>query len=164
MPRGGPPTYTARKGELLDWISTMFSEWDSEEECLEWPYGKTTAGYGVVSVNGSRRYVHHLACERDNGPRPGPEFEASHDCGNASCVNPLHIKWKSRSDNQMDRVRHGTSNRGERHARSKLTSAEVLAIRDACASGESAQSISSRHGISDSAVWLIRDRKRWEWL
>jgi len=58
----------------------------------------------------------------------------------------------------MDRVEHGTSNRGERCGSAKLTEVDVLAIRED-RSGQ--KEIAKKYGISPASVGMIKRRQRW---
>ena len=100
-------------------------------DCLTWPYSKSGEGYGQIEIDGRTTYVHRLACQDANGHPPSPAHQAAHSCGKGhlACVNRRHLSWKTQSDNEQDKVAHGTSNRGERHGNAKLTDAQVLAIR-----------------------------------
>jgi len=120
-------------------------------------------GYAGVSVNGKVRYAHHIACEHRNGPRPDG-LHAAHECGNRGCVNPRHLSWKTISANQMDRVRHGTSNRGERSPVHKLTESEVWVIQGMFRFPNTDAGIAREFGVGTEAVRRIRIGTRWEWL
>lgn len=102
-------------------------------ECLLWPFSTNGTGYGNLGVNGKLCYAHRIMCELVNGPAP-PGKEASHSCGNGrgGCVHPLHLSWKTRSENQLDRKRHGTSRTNKYGRAGKLTKkdrAEIVALR-----------------------------------
>jgi DNA-binding GntR family transcriptional regulator len=73
------------------------------------------------------------------------------------------LSWKTPSENQMDRVVHGTSNRGEQHPLAKLTEADVRAIRRL---GQKLPSIdiATRFGVTRECVRDILSGLRWGWL
>jgi hypothetical protein len=98
-----------------------------------------------------------------NGEPPSPQHHAAHNCGNASCVNPYHIRWATPSENQADRVEHGTSNRGERNGQTALTEDQVREIR-ALDRVISDDEISMRYGVSKSSILNILHGKTWGWL
>jgi len=131
---------------------------DDPVSCLIWPYAKLPGGYGVIKLKGWRvnQYVHRLVCEHANGPPPAGLY-AAHCCGNASCVNPYHLRWATPRENQMDRHAHGTiirpDARGERNPSAKLTEAQVRWIR-AC--GLSAVEVSKNLNVTTNLVWGIR--------
>lgn len=134
-------------------------------DCLTWPYGAAKNGYGMVSHGGRMRYVHRLVCEAVKGHAPTPKHEAAHSCGRGGegCVNPRHLSWKTRTENQADRLVHGTHNRGERQGMAKLTEADVRAIRQ-IGSAESLSAIGRKFGVHAKTVSQIFSGQNWGWL
>ena len=102
------------------------------DDCLFWPFSGGGNGYGRIQWGDKRRYVHQLACEAANGPRPTFYHHAAHECGNGSkgCCNPRHMSWKTRKENEADKLRHGTHQFGERNCQAKLTEANVAELRE----------------------------------
>lgn len=152
----------ARTPEQIAFVE-RFLESDA---CGLWPFGKNPSGYGIISLDGRQMLASRYACERVNGPPPTRKHEAAHECGNGhlGCITGKHLVWKTRAENQLDRVRHGTSNRGERQGQSKLTEADVKAIRALLADGVPPMRIGSRFGVSDAAIYKIRNGENWAWL
>lgn len=110
----------------FDWLRSHV-DYDGDD-CLTWPFGGCN-GYGMCCVGGRKRqYAHRVMCELVHGEAPSAEHEAAHSCGKGhlGCVNPKHIQWKTRSENQLDRHEHGTVQRG---SRGRLTFAEAEKIR-----------------------------------
>lgn len=135
----------------------------SADACLTWPFGTTAGGYGHIVQNGRMHLAHRLVCAAVNGPAPSVKYDAAHSCGDRRCVSPQHLRWATRSQNQMDRVPHLTSNRGERHGCSKLTEADVRNIRQL--KGKLSQTeIGRAFGVSRGAVYEIHAGKNWAWL
>lgn len=132
------------------------------DECLLWPYGHTARGYAVMHVSGKHRLVHRVACEAIHGAPPSPAHQAAHKCGNGhlSCVNPRHVRWATRSENQMDRVAHGTDNRGNRHGMSKLTGDQVKEIR-ALKGLHPQREIGEMYGVSQTLIGQIHRGVIW---
>jgi hypothetical protein len=60
------------------------------------------------------------------------------------------------------KVEIGTSNRGERHGRSKLTEAQIVEIRSDKTSSHA--ELSRKYGVTRQMIELIRHQKRWAWL
>jgi hypothetical protein len=134
------------------------------DECLLWPYSRT-AGYGRLCREGRDYLVSRLVCEDEHGPAPTEAHEAAHSCGNGKlgCVTRKHLSWKTRVENEADKLVHGTHNRGERQGGAKLTTDDVLAIR-ALVGQVSQKEIASRFGIGKAQVSRIVNGKTWSWL
>jgi hypothetical protein len=95
---------------------------------------------------------------------PTDGADAAHSCGNRGCVNPRHLRWASRSENQMDRVVHGTSNRGERCASAKLGEAEAREIKALLRSGATVSGTARAFGVHANTVRDIKYSRTWAWL
>lgn len=116
------------RGKNYQWLKEHASF--QSDECLKWPFSTNGTGYGNLSVNGKMTYAHRVMCEIVNGPAQTEYFEASHRCGNGrfGCVNPLHLSWKTRSENQKDRRAHGTAKTNSNGNRGKLTRVQMAEI------------------------------------
>lgn len=84
----------------------------SVDECILWPYSTEQNGYGNFGFNGKVYRAHKYMCELAHGQAPTKRHEAAHSCGVAACVNPRHLSWKTRSENELDKRRHGTAKGG----------------------------------------------------
>lgn len=104
--------------------------------------------------------IHTLVLLAFVGPCP-PWLECRHRDGSRTNSRLDNISWSTVSKNQMDRVEHGTSNRGTANGCHKLTPDEVREIR--AASGIYRE-IGDAYGVSMSTVSLIKRRERWAWL
>jgi hypothetical protein len=88
-----------------------------------------------------------------------------HSCDNPPCVNPAHLWLGTSADNTRDMVSKGRQATGTRLPHSKLTDAQVLAIRaryvaKAAPSGRSgrgsnARALAAEYGISVCYVYQI---------
>ena len=133
------------------------------DDCLTWPYATVENGYGRVNIGGRIRVASQVVCEIAHGERPSDRHEAAHSCGRGhlGCVNRLHLSWKTPSENQADKVSHGTALRGERSNFAKLTEDDVRRIfRDS----RTGTAIAADFGISFVTVSDIKRRKSWFWL
>lgn len=167
MRRHGDPTHTKRaaNGETQVYLDDLLSAAHGDE-CIIWPYARNAQGYGVGSFGeGITSIASRLVCERVYGPPPGPCFDAAHSCGNGNlgCVNPRHLSWKTKSENQEDRVAHGTSNRGERCGAAKLTEKQVRWIRSMAGTMTHSE-IGACLDVHRRTVGNIINRKIWAWL
>lgn len=137
------------------------------DECVCWTKGLTAGGYAACQKDGRRQYLHAVACEMANGPRPvvpGVRIETAHSCGVRSCINPRHLRWATAAENSADKIQHGTTNRGERSASSRLTEHDVRAIRAARKAGRPLKTIAAQYGVAISTVANITYRTKWAWL
>jgi hypothetical protein len=127
-------------------------------DCLPWPFA--TSGRGYPSRKGWEK-VHRTICERAHGPAPSDMHECAHNCGNPACVNPNHLRWATNSENQLDRLLHGTDQRGEKHPNRKLTADEVRYIRK---SGAEGVWLAAKLNVSPQTICDIQKRRSWKWL
>jgi len=124
---------------------------------------KNPAGYKYNVLSDARkkfrttRTVHRMVLEAFVGPRP-KGMQARHLDGTRDNNHIDNLCWGTKSENMMDKVTHGTSNRGARCANAKLTEKDVLAIR--AASGTQ-QEIGDKFGISQVQAGRIINRKVW---
>ena len=135
------------------------------ETCWLWTAHCLKNGYGQFRVDGTGRLAHRLSLEHHLGRPLLPGMCACHAphsiCGHRTCVNPHHLSEKTRAENNADTIADGTSIRGTRCASSKLTEAQVLAIR---ADTRSLNEIAGEYGIHPTTVHDIKNRRTWAWL
>ena len=162
--RHGDPLVVKKKASYASDIVVAVFEAVPGTTCTEWAGAIKDNGYsGQITLNGTRDYPHRHALRLTVGPPP-PDTEAAHSCGNRSCVNPHHLRWASRSSNQMDKVGHGTDNRGERHPLHKVTADDVREIRRRMADGEGREAVAAEFGVSAASVSRYVNRTSWAWL
>lgn len=105
-------------------------------------------------------YVHALVLEAFVGPRP-KDFEGAHLDGDSTRNVLGNLEWKSAQGNADDRVRHGTTTRGERNPMAQLCERDVLEIRAQAAAGVPRRDIAARLGTRTYNVTRIIERQRW---
>ena len=120
---------------------------------------------GLYDDNGSLRHVdvHTLVLSAFVSPRPDG-MECRHLNGDPTDNNLENLTWGTRSENQNYRATHGTSNRGEQCAHSKLTESDVLKIREQVKTGAGIRSTARSFGVNDKTIRNIRDGNIWGWL
>lgn len=118
-----------------------------------------------MSFRGRRTLASRVMCVLAHGEPPDLSYEAAHSCGNGAngCLNPGHLSWKTRTENQGDRVEHGTHQRGERQWKAKLTESDVRTIRKR-AEQERQSVIAKDYGINQCTVSEIKTGRKWGWL
>ncbi len=102
--------------------------------------------------------VHRLVLLAFEGPS---DLEVRHLNGNPNDNRLENLAYGTKVENEADKVEHGTSNRGSRNGRSRLTEKDVQRIRS---SKESNLVLAGKFGITPHAVYMIRSRRRWSWL
>ncbi|ANL02641.1 HNH endonuclease protein [Rhizobium phage RHph_Y25] len=135
------------------------------EDCLSWPFGKHPKGYGQICVDSKIVYAHRYVCELVRGAPPTSEHDAAHSCGKGheGCVAPGHLVWKTRAENEADKLSHGTHSRGERHVGAKLTEAAVREIIN-LKGLESQSKLAKRFKVSESLIYAVHAGRAWAWL
>lgn len=122
------------------------------------PY-RDRKGYLAIKlrVNGRKQTfkVHHLVLLAFVGPRP-EGMECRHLDGNKTNNRPENLCWGTGTENVADRLRHGTTARGEHHGQARLTETNVIEIRKLLAQGMPQQAIASRFGVSRMTIWKIK--------
>lgn len=153
----------AKDGEPMAWLEENSDRMDSS--CIVWPFHKNVHGYGVVNLDGRPNLASRVMCVKAHGEPPVGDYEAAHSCGNGNrgCVNPAHLRWATPAENQADRIKHGTSNRGERHGASKMSKSDVLEVRRLCES-VSQRKLAKMFGVSRRTIEDIIHARTWAWV
>lgn len=146
------------KGRAVAWLQ-QYATYPGDD-CLIFPFCRSRQkGYGSFSHDGTIYYAHRFMCELVKGPAPEDRPQAAHSCGNGhrGCVTPRHLSWKTNSENQLDRRRHGTDS--PRVMRRQLTPNEVAQIR--ALKGQKTQAeIALQFGVARGCIeyWHRHDR------
>lgn len=162
---GDPSGGRTPRGEPLRWVHEVALS-HTGNDCLMWPYSRGDHGYGkLTTADGKRVGAHRYLCELVHGAPPTTKHEAAHSCGRGhlGCVSLHHLEWKTRAENEADKLIHNTHQRGERHGRSKLTERQVIEIIN-LKGIESQINIAKRFGVSPGTVADIHCGKKWAWL
>lgn len=89
---------------------------------------------------------------------PQSGYECRHLDGKPSNNRLENLLWDSRSNNQKDKLKHGTVNRGEILSK-KLTAKIISKIRS---DGRPLRQIAEEFGVSVSNIKAIRYRRSWK--
>lgn len=149
---GDPLGGTTDRGAALAFFNAIP---ETGEDCVIWPFFRDQHGCAKMVVgDGGSDYVARRICERTHGSR-GTEFQAAHSCGNGhlGCVAPWHLSWKTRAQNEADKISHGTYGR-------KLTVEQVVEIRRSFPEC-SKQELADRYGVTRQTIHWIVSRKGW---
>lgn len=154
----GFPRYT------LDRAGRLWSHWGDKPRQLVPTMVHGTGYHKVTLVNGDVKrtwLLHTLMLLAFVGPKADPAHEARHLDGDRTNNTIGNLAWGTRAENAADRESHGTTIRGEKHYRAKITAGTAVAIRTAAASGEGHRALARRFGISKTQIGRIATRKSW---
>lgn len=145
-------------------VSGQIQGADGKRRCQQ----RSANGYWRVHLSRSGRqgtyYVHRLVAAAFLGPCP-PGMVVCHGPAGQGCNALSNLRYASHRENcGADKLRDGTHQRGERHGRSQLKTAQVLAIRALASQGYSKSDIAWALGVSRVNVAHIITRRRWAWL
>lgn len=107
-----------------------------------------------------QRTVHRLVLEAFVGSCP-EGCEVRHLDGDPGNNKLDNLAWGTKAENEADKVKHGTLLLGTANPASKLTEADVLAIR---ASKKKQVELAKLYGVSQPVISAIRLRKIWKHL
>jgi hypothetical protein len=128
-----------------------------------WP-GTRGYLYVTLSRNGkqSHRQVHRLVLEAFHGPCPEGQ-EGRHGPNGKLDNRASVLRWGTQSENYgADRVRDGTSNRGERNGQAKLTAEIVAECKRQYIAGKTQQVIAREYGVSPGTISDVILGRRWK--
>jgi hypothetical protein len=158
---------------MTEWARTRAIFWSKVavrglDECWNWLGAHTPHGYANFSGSSIRRALgmttraHQVAFLLTRG-YVDKTLHVLHSCDNPGCVNPMHLRQGSHSENMRDKVVRNRSRlnlrTGELHWASKLDSAKVRAIR---LDNRTQRAIAADYGISQTLVGDIKLRKIWK--
>jgi hypothetical protein len=143
---------------LFDRLINSTSQHTDFGKCWEFTAGRNKLGYGVLRVNGPKKFAHRMIYMLFH-PESNP-IVVRHNCNNPSCINPAHLREGTQKDNAMDRKLSGREGdrKGIKNGRSKLTEQQVLDIRTSDKTGAELARI---HGVSKTVACHIKNRKSW---
>lgn len=128
--------------------------------------GVDRLGYSfvILSMEGikTQMYIHKLVMQAFVGDCPDG-YEVRHMDGNPSNNNLNNLRYGTHSQNMLDKNKHSTGNRGEKHGNAKLTDNDVRNIKLLVAEGNTQRKIAELFSIHPSTVSRIINRRRWGW-
>lgn len=146
---GNPLGGKTQRGKPREFLNNL----PKTNDCIEWPFYLDKNGYPTLSSRRSgTNIVHRIVCQEHHGNVSDKKLDAAHSCGNRSCVNPRHISWKTRKENILDKLQHGTWG-------VKLSEIQILKIRK---DRRSQREIAAEYKIHQGHVSKIKSNKRWK--
>lgn len=132
------------------------------DACWEWMGGKTSDGYGMISIDGINQGAHRIAYQLYIGEIPY-RFCVCHRCDNPSCVRPDHLFLGTNTDNMHDCVIKGrhSDQSGENNGYSILIDEDVRIILAMHANGARNVDLAKQFGVAPSTISNIVCGRNW---
>lgn len=123
--------------------------------CWLWTGSASRYGYGEIWNGWKTVRASHFSYARKKGPIPD-EYCVMHKCDNPHCVNPDHLFLGTQQDNIADMIKKRRHAHAERHRNTRLTTAQVSAIRG---SSKKSRELAKEMGVCESHISHIRSGK-----
>jgi hypothetical protein len=143
---------------------------ENPDGCWFWTGVKTSAGYGILSINYKNTFAHRFSYEIHGGTIP-EHMLVCHHCDHPACINPSHLFLGTHSDNTQDMImknRQGSRfgkfehKAGEQHPRAKLTWEQIEEIRKLRTSGIKLKEIANKFDVSITNIYDIVKLHTWK--
>lgn len=144
-------------------IERFNAKWALDESgCWLWKAATIRDGYGQIKIPGTRRQIvaHRLSYMIHKGAIQDGNC-VLHTCDNPPCVNPDHLFVGTKRDNAEDMARKMRHTFGERNARHKLTTENVLEIFRLLAIGVKQSRIAAQFQVGQMQISRINTGDRW---
>ena len=83
--------------------------------------------YTRVQIKRKDYFVHRLVLQTFVGPNP-VGFQACHNNGNSKDNRLSNLRWDSPKNNSQDKIKHGTSGKGQNNSMSKISNSSATSI------------------------------------
>jgi len=105
--------------------------------------------------------VHRLILESFIGKRASGQ-QCRHLDGNRINNKLSNLVWGTTKENAMDKIRHGTSNKGEKQNKHKLTDQEVLEIRELYAQEFPTKILAKQYNVQVNTICHVANGSIWK--
>lgn len=121
--------------------------------CQDWTGRIDFYGYGYLYLDGKKTLAHRWTFKEHHGYLPPV---VRHRCDRPPCVEISHLQAGTQADNNRDTVERGRAHRaqGRANGRSKLTTAQVAAIRSRYPA-ESGKLLAAEFGVHHTWIYRI---------
>lgn len=128
--------------------------------CWVWVGVRHGKGYGQITMGRTTVKAHRVSYEIHHGSIPDG-LQVMHACDNPPCVNPDHLSVGSNRDNMRQRAERGRTAREFQIPQTKLSDAEVCAIRTKYSlGGTTHRRLAIEFGVSHPTITNIINHKR----
>jgi len=104
--------------------------------------------------------VNTLVCRTYHGEKLQGDLHAAHENGNYKDNAPKNLSWKTRHENELDKIRHGTLRAGSRVPGAKIKESDIPAIM-LLQTKLSSRKVAKIYGVSDAAIRHIWQGRCW---
>lgn len=131
------------------------------EGCWLWNGAAIPRGYGRFYLRGKARYAHRASLELHGFGIVPDDKVVMHSCDNPACVNPLHLKVGTSSENMQDASRKGRVVRvqdwhGIKNPKSKLRVGDRMNLEREILLGIDLNSLAMKYGVTRERIYQIR--------
>lgn len=105
--------------------------------------------------------VHRCVAKVFHGDRSSEGLQVRHYDGNKLNNNRENLIWGTAQEDANDKIRHGTSGKGETNGNAKLKEADIYKIRVLRSAGMTLRHIAALFGVSNSQISVILRGKKW---
>lgn len=168
------PVKPLRRSQLSkERISSFISRTrQSDSGCIEWigSVSGSVLKYGRFCIGKLEFKSHRVSWVINFGEIPEGML-VCHHCDNPICVNPDHLFIGDHFDNQRDcqkkfRRKFNTnprpSTQGEKHVRAKITTQDVLEIRELRSNGYTYKDLAKKFNLGKTTISHITKKRNWK--
>jgi hypothetical protein len=123
---------------------------------------RSTGGYPFYNLwkngKGANRTAHSLVARAFLGERPSPGHEVAHQDGDPGNSHRSNLRWATSTENNRDKISHGTIACGARNAAARLTEQDVMRIRERALFGAGVTETARSFGVCVATVKSILGR------
>ena len=152
---------------MSDWTDRFWSHVDRKtaDECWPWIGSRNSKQYGLFWTGERFKMGHRLSYELEVGPIPEGRM-VCHSCDNPPCCNPNHLWIGDASSNRLDAMSKGRIRLllGDLCPFSRLSTPEVMEIRELHAKGETPKRLAEFFGVTSDSIRDVVYRRTWRHL